>query len=66
MSLMGHQPPSYRRRLGRLECGVNQPVVHRPGDRSLSAYSVEKLCLASGAKIHEEFDSILRAIASNG
>ena len=30
------------------------------------AYSVEKLWFASGAKIHEEFDSILRAIASNG
>jgi hypothetical protein len=27
--------------------------------------TVEKLRFASGAKIHEEFDSILRAITSN-
>jgi len=34
--------------------------------RQILTYSVEKLCFASGAKIHEEFDSILRASASNG
>jgi len=45
---------------------VNHPLVLAPGGRLDPAYSVEKLWFASGAKIHEEFDSILRAIASNG
>jgi hypothetical protein len=35
-----------------------------PGRRH-PADTVEKLRFASGAKIHEEFDSILRAITSN-
>jgi hypothetical protein len=29
-------------------------------------YSVEKLRFASGAKIHEEFNSVLRAITGTG
>jgi hypothetical protein len=32
----------------------------------LVAYSVEKLRFASGAKIHEEFNSVLRAITGTG
>ncbi len=35
-------------------------------ERKVLAYSVEKRGFASGAKTHEEFCSILRAIASNG
>jgi hypothetical protein len=34
--------------------------------RLLLAYSVEKLRFASGAKIHEEFNSVLRAITGTG
>lgn len=33
--------------------------------RLISVYSVEKLGFASEAKIHEEFDSVLRTIRSN-
>jgi hypothetical protein len=35
-------------------------------ERQLLAYSVEKLRFASGAKIHEEFNSVLRAITGTG
>jgi len=66
MVALGHKPSSYRSFFDRLLCEVKQPLSQLPGDRLRTAYSVEKLWFASGAKIHEEFDSILRAIASNG
>jgi len=40
-----------------------QPTLPGP---PLLADTVEKLGFASGAKIHEEFNSALRAITSNG
>jgi hypothetical protein len=29
---LGHQQPSYRRKVDRLECEVIQPLVHAPGE----------------------------------
>ena len=39
---------------------------YEDSDSQLTAYSVEKLGLASGAEIHEEFRLILRAFDSAG
>jgi len=55
------QPTFYLNFLDQRLCDALQSFNHVPGDRRLTAYSVEKLWFASGAKIHEEFDSILRS-----
>jgi hypothetical protein len=40
---LGHKPPFYPRNLDRLECVVNQPSIHIPGECALSANTSRSL-----------------------